>query len=186
MIGEHAQRRQHEPAVQRADGELDALGVEQLLQPLELTFVVAQNDRGWLARDYLSQSLEITVHGLRGDDREARRRLGLAHRHPREGGLPDPPVLRVEPQHRALRNVFSQPPGHLPMVRRFVPRPHHLAVDRGLLLDHQHGIGRQQLEQRRPRQRRCRLHGRRFRRDRQHRDTLDRLLRALRIEVEAA
>src|SRR2546430_13740243 len=59
VIGEHAQRREHEPPVQGADHELRALRGEQLLEPLALTFVVAQDDRGRLARHHLPQPLEI-------------------------------------------------------------------------------------------------------------------------------
>jgi len=45
VVGQHAERRQDEPAVERADRQRRGLRAEQLLQPLELALVVAQDHR---------------------------------------------------------------------------------------------------------------------------------------------
>ena len=71
VIGEDAQRRHDESAVERANGECRAVDIEQLLQPLKLPFVIAQDDGRWWSRDDLSQTLQVAIHMLGRSERES-------------------------------------------------------------------------------------------------------------------
>jgi hypothetical protein len=84
VVGKHPQRRHDEAAVERADGQCGLSGAEQLLEPLELSFVVAQDDRWWRIRDDLAQALEIAIDVLGRRQREAPLRFTLREREPRE------------------------------------------------------------------------------------------------------
>ena len=64
MVGEDSLRRHDESAIERADGERGPIGAQQLLEPLQLPLVVAENDGGWWIRDDLPQPLQIAVDVL--------------------------------------------------------------------------------------------------------------------------
>src|ERR1041385_9542371 len=64
VIRQDAQHRQNESAVEGADRQGRPIGAEQLFEPLELAFVVAQNDGGGRLRDDGAQTLDVAVDML--------------------------------------------------------------------------------------------------------------------------
>ena len=90
VIGQHPEGRHHEPAVERADcqhraGSGQAALLEQLVQPLELARVVAQ-DEGRRALEDGPEPAQVPVHRLGGE--EAGLEIGplLAEEEPGEAG----------------------------------------------------------------------------------------------------
>ena len=96
VIRHHPQRRQHEPAVERAHDERGRLGAQQLLEALQLAFVVAQDHGRWIGRHDAAQPLQIAVDRLGRRDREPGRGVRGVQRDPREGRQPLPPALWLE------------------------------------------------------------------------------------------
>ena len=114
-----------------------------LLEPLQLTFVVAQDHRRRLARYDLSQPLHVAIHRLRREQREPLGGVGGAWGDPREGRDSRAPRLRVEHQVRARRRLFAEAARDLEVMCRVGPGAVHLALDRGFLIHDQQGIGRE-------------------------------------------
>src|SRR6266566_8709274 len=106
MIGEDAQRRHDKSAVERANGERRAADIEQLFQPLELPFVIAENDGRWWSRDDLSQTLQVAIHMLGRSERESLLGLGVRNRNARESCEPAAPGIRVQQQVIARRRLL--------------------------------------------------------------------------------
>src|SRR5205823_9836085 len=98
VVGEHAQPGQHESAVQRPDRERRPVAGQELLQSLELAFVVAQDHGRRLGRDDLAQPLDVAVHRLGGRNREPYAGFGGIERDPREPGELRPPRRRFDEQ----------------------------------------------------------------------------------------
>ena len=146
MIGEHAQRRQHEPAVQRSDGQRGRLGPQQLLQPLELSFVVAQNHGRRPGSQQPAQPLDVAVHRLGRAQREADRRVRRAEGEPRERRQARAPAGGVDKDVLSGRRLLAQSPGDLEVMFRLRPGAIHFPVERRLLIQHQQRIARQQIE----------------------------------------
>src|SRR2546423_8957885 len=65
VIGEHAERRHNEAAVERADGERRPIRAEQLFQSLQLSLVIAEDHRRRRLGNDLPQSLQVPVDVLR-------------------------------------------------------------------------------------------------------------------------
>src|SRR5467141_2009191 len=86
VIGEHAQRRHDEAAIEGAHRQRRPIGAEQLVQSLELPFVVAEDhSRRWLGDD-LPESLQVTVDVLRRGEWKALLGLSVRHRDARQAG----------------------------------------------------------------------------------------------------
>jgi hypothetical protein len=98
VVREHPQRREHEAAVERPDGQRRAALAQQLLEPLQLALVVAQDDRCGRGgtRNDPPQSLQVAFHGLRRAQREALVRFCYAERRAAEPRDPPPPRRRIE------------------------------------------------------------------------------------------
>ena len=189
VVGQHPERRQHETAVERSHGQRRDLGAEQLLQPLELARVVAQDHRRRTGDDEPPQPFDVAVHGLRRGERKARRLARCIESHTGKCPQIAAPLLGRDEDLRPRGRRFAQPPGDLKVMLRLRPRPIDFLLQRGLLCQHEQRIGREQSEQGVP------LLGRSMRpytgRDplgahRQDRDTLDRLPRALGVQIERA
>jgi len=184
VVGEYPQAGQHESTIQRPHREGRPIARQQLLEALELALVVAQDDGRRLGRDDAAQPLDVAVDGLGRSDRKPHTRLGRVERQSRELRHLSAPPGRVDEQHLSLRRILPQPPRYLEMVRRLGPCPIHLSTERRLLLQDEERVARQQVQKRGP-------HPSPFPlppslgSHRQNRRPLDRLARALRIQIEA-
>ncbi len=188
MVGQDTQRGEHESAVQRPDRKGRAALAEELFEPLQLSFVVTQDDRRHRAQGELPQPLQIALDRLRRREREPLVGFSHAHRHATERLDAGVPVLWIDEQLFARRRIFAQTPRHIQVVRRIRPRALHLQLHSGFLIHHQYRVGRQELQERRtnaphsmsfrvPRPRFLGLYG-------QHGDSFDRFPGALRVEIE--
>ncbi|OLE61149.1 MAG: hypothetical protein AUG10_02365 [Gemmatimonadetes bacterium 13_1_20CM_2_70_10] len=186
VIGEHAEAGHDEPAVQRPHHQGGAIGAEQLLEALELAFVVAEDHRRRLASHQLPQAAQIAVHGLRGEHGKALRGVRGAGGETRASGEPRPPRGGIEQQLLARRRLLAEPPRDLEVMRRVGPGTLHLALDRRFLVDDEQGISREQIQKRRADPSLIPLPPSLAGADRQHAHTIDRLGRALGIQVEPA
>ena len=113
VIGEHAQRRHDESAVQRPHGKRRPVGAEQLLQSFELSLVVAENHGGQWFGDDLPQTLQVAIDMLRRREWKALLRFCVRHRDTGQGGQTRPPCRRLDEQLFPRRGFFAHPPGDL-------------------------------------------------------------------------
>jgi hypothetical protein len=158
VVREHPKGRHHEPAVQRADRErrprrAAAALVEQLIQALQLPFVVAEDQGGRRAVEEPAEPVQVAVHLLRRKESELDIGGLVAERQPGERADPAPPGFRAFQNRVALGHVLAEAPGDIEVVLRLTPRALHLVpVGAGGLLDDK-AVGGQQLEQRHSRRR---------------------------------
>src|SRR5213083_2034331 len=134
VVGEHPQPGEHESAVQRPHRERRPVAGQELLQSLELAFVVAQDHGRRLGRDNLAQPLDVAVHRRGGRNREPYPGFGGIERDPREPGELRPPRRRFDEQRLPRRRLLTQPPRHVEMVGRLAPGALHFLSQRRLLL----------------------------------------------------
>ena len=153
VIGEDAQGRHHEAAVERPNGERRARGpesvvLEQLVETFALPFIVAQNQRRRAVPQHAAQPAEIPVDTLGREEADLDVRLRVAEDQPREGVATRLPLGRREKEVLARRRVLAEPPGNLEMVFRLAPG----AIDLFLIgmrqLLEQERVARQEVEQR--------------------------------------
>jgi hypothetical protein len=193
VIGQHRQAGEREPALERPQGEREVgrepraaalVPAEDLLQPLELSFVVAQDERGCRARHALEHP-HVPVDDRRG--RHAQTRSVRRVRRQLQPGEPIPscpPVPGRQQERLPPRDVFPPPARDVEVVRGLVPHPVHF--DRlGPGIGEQQRVRGEQLEQR-LRLRRAVVQRLPRHADRQDRDAPHLLLRSLRVQVERA
>src|SRR5207247_10541296 len=96
---------------------------------LELSFVVAQNDRRRRLGDDLAQSLQVPVDVLGRREWKPLLRFGVRHRDTREAGQPCPPCSWIDQQLFARPRLFSQAAGHPELMRGTGPRSLDFALD---------------------------------------------------------
>ena len=91
MVRQHSKRGHREAAVERADRERGQHGaaaafLQQLLEPLELAFVVAEDERGWRARQQAAQPVQVAVDPLGREEAELEIDLLVPQEQPGERG----------------------------------------------------------------------------------------------------
>ena len=153
MIGEHPKRRHHEPTVQSPNRQRalpcgSAALLEQLLQSLELAFVVAQDQSGGMRAEQRAEPVEVAVDPLGRKEpelevgllRPAASAAGNASMCERQSSGPSKMAVPA-------RHQLAQPAGDLQVMLRFVPRPGHFVEIRpeGLLDDD--GVGGEKLKE---------------------------------------
>src|SRR6185312_10538347 len=90
--------------------------LQQLLQTLELSLVVAQHDGGRRAGEQRAQPVEIPVHLLRREEAELDRRPLARQEEPRETRERRPPDLRLRQDGAPAGDVLAQTAGYLEVV----------------------------------------------------------------------
>ncbi len=117
MVGEHSEGAHHEPAVQRPDGQRHvqsgpAILVQQLLEPLQLSFVVAENERGEIAGEQAPQPLEVAIHSLRRQEPGLQVCRLVPQREPGELMQPTLPAFGGLENFLSGRHFLPQAPSH--------------------------------------------------------------------------
>jgi hypothetical protein len=204
VVGKDPERRHDESALERADGQHSgrraAAVFQQLFQPLHLTFIVAEDERGRRAVEQRAQSVEIAVYPLRREETDLKINRLLAQEQPRESFDPLAPAGGLLEDRVAAGHFLSQLARDLEVVLGLAPGAADLVGIGAACLGNQNGLGREQLEQGAaeggsrscgspvanpvPGPGRILPHARR--RDRQDRHLLQFFQRALAGEVEAA
>ena len=137
MVGEHAQpalpvrRWKDVAATERTDDErrgrrFARILVEQLVEPLGLPFVVAEDDRRDLVAHDATQPLDVAVDRLGRPEREDEVRLlrcRVDEPHRAERGERRARGLGRLEQLLACIGILAAPAGEIDVVRRFIPRP---------------------------------------------------------------
>ena len=154
VVGQHPERRQHEPAVERADGELrvrPAMALaQQFLEPLELALVVAEQQRRLAGAQHRAQPGDVAVDPLGRQEPHLEVHRLVAQQDPRKSRPAGAPALRRFVELVPRGHVLAHPPGDVEVVRRLGPGPLHLVGVRTLRLLHQERVRREQLQQRAP------------------------------------
>ena len=152
VVGEHPESGHDEPAVERPDGQggprrAARAVLEQLLQPLQLSFVVAEDERGGRAAQQRAQPVQVAVDPLRREEPELQVRPLVAEQQPGKAREPLAPALRRLENVLPPGHLLAEPAGDLEVMAGLVPRPPDLVPvgSRGLLDDD--GVGGEQLEQ---------------------------------------
>ncbi len=168
VVGEHAQtrealaRRYHEPAVDHADGQrgirgADPLVRQELVEPLRLAGVVAQDDRRHLTAHDVPQTPYVPVHRFGRKHGEADRRFRL-----RAGFIGDIRAQhqRAESRERRVRRgrvaeeifaggrIFTATARQVDVMLRLFPGARHLGLHVRVRRDHDERVGREQIRER--------------------------------------
>jgi hypothetical protein len=145
VVGEDPQSGHQESAVERAHHERRVRRqapplLEQFIEPLDLSLVVAEDDGGWRAGEQVAQAIHLAVNPLRrqepelelrvpGHEAEARQRL-----HPRAhlGGCFE--------NFLAFGDILTQSPRDLEMMGRLAPGPLDFVVDRSRRIEQEERV----------------------------------------------
>jgi hypothetical protein len=126
VIGEYPEGRHDEAAVECADGQRRACRrarafFQQLLHPLELTLVVAEDEGGSSRPDQRTKPFEIAIHSLRREEAELEvHRFALKDQARKRFDAGAPVLGRLEDR-VAAGHLLTQPPGDIEVVLRLVP-----------------------------------------------------------------
>ena len=191
VIGEDAQCRHDESAVERSHRERRAIDTEQLFESLQLPFVVAQDGGRRRSRDDSPQPLQIAIHMIGRREWESLLGLGVRDGDPRQTGEAAAPGVGVQQQVIARWRLLTHASRHLQVMRGVRPGTLDFALGRRFLIDNDQGVGGQEVQEIPPLGRRRRRAGLeitslRFSTHRQYRDAIQRFTRTLGVEVEAA
>ena len=153
VVGKDSKPGHQESAIERAHHQRrmsrrPAAFLEQLVEPLDLALVVAENDRVGRAGEQVAQAIHLSIDLFRRQ--EAELQCCVLRHQPQlgRGGEAGLHLLRRLEDFIALGDVLAQPPRDLEMVRRLAPGALDLVGDRARRVEQQQRVGGQQVQQR--------------------------------------
>ena len=104
--------------------------IEQLLESLELAFIVAENERRGRASEEGAEAVEVPVYLLRWKKSDLKIHALIAKEQPREPFEPGCPGFRGDQDGVATGDLFTEPARDVEMVLGLVPCSPNLVVIR--------------------------------------------------------